>query len=154
MIEKKIEKLISPLAIEHKINIYKVLFEKEDSEYFLRVLIEKDDLTMDIATCESFSEKISPLLDKEDIIKESYYLDVSSPGSIREYEQKNLKKMITWYLEIKTKKPYLKDEYVLKGHLNKNNDENILLRVNQKGRFRNIKIEKEDIVSIKLAYKI
>ena len=154
MLEKNVEKLLNPVALDLDINIYKIEYVKEKEEYFLRVMIEKKDLTMDLKICEIFSEKINPILDEAKLIENQYYLDVCSPGEDRVYSFDDLNNMLEWYIEIKTNKPYLKDEYILNGNLLQKEEDFLILKVNQKGRIRKIKIQKEDVASIKLAYKV
>ena len=58
-------------------------FEKEGASWFLKVIIDSDEgITFD--DCEAVSRPLSTLLDEEDFIEQSYYLEVSSPGVMRE----------------------------------------------------------------------
>lgn len=54
-----------------------VIYEKEGSVYYLRIVIDKLGI-VDVNDCVKVSEVINPILDKEDIIKDSYVLDVCS----------------------------------------------------------------------------
>ena len=54
-------------------------FEKEGPDWFLRVLIDRDE-PLDTDTCEAVSRAIDPILDEADPIDQSYYLEVGSPG--------------------------------------------------------------------------
>jgi len=59
--------------------LWDVRFEKEGPDWFLRVLIDRDE-PLDTDTCEAVSRAIDPLLDEADPIEQSYYLEVGSPG--------------------------------------------------------------------------
>ena len=56
-----------------------VEFVKEGPNWYLRIYIDKPGgITID--DCKVVSEEVSDLLDKEDPIPQSYFLEVSSPG--------------------------------------------------------------------------
>lgn len=61
------------------LRLWDVRFEKEGPDWFLRVLIDRDE-PLDTDTCEAVSRAIDPLLDQADPIDQSYYLEVGSPG--------------------------------------------------------------------------
>ncbi|MBQ5437656.1 MAG: ribosome maturation factor RimP [Firmicutes bacterium] len=62
-------------------------FVKEGSDWYLRVYVDKLEGegygTMSTDDCELVSRYLSDRLDKEDPIKQNYYLEVSSPGMDR-----------------------------------------------------------------------
>ena len=59
-------------------------FEKEGADWFLRIIIDsKEDGGVSFDQCEALSRRLDPLLDQEDFIAQSYYLEVSSPGLMR-----------------------------------------------------------------------
>lgn len=60
-----------------------VVYEKEGSNYFLRVIIDKDGF-IDIEDCVTVSKLINPVLDELNIIEEYYILDVCSKEKGRE----------------------------------------------------------------------
>ena len=60
-----------------------VLYEKEDGNYFLRVIIDKNGI-IDIEDCVKVTHIVDPLLDTVDYIKDSYILDVCSKEKGRE----------------------------------------------------------------------
>lgn len=79
----KVEEKISEL-LEDKINnlgyeLYDVEYVKEGKEYYLRIYIDKES-GIDLEDCEKVSNEINEELDKEELIKEQYFLEVSSPG--------------------------------------------------------------------------
>ena len=76
-ITKKVRSLIEPIVIENGYRIDEVLYEKEGSLYFLRVIIDKDGI-INIDDCVIVSKLINPILDEEDPIDDNYILDVCS----------------------------------------------------------------------------
>lgn len=54
-----------------------VLYVKEDGNYYLRVVIDKNGV-IDIEDCVTVTHLIDPMLDNVDYIKDSYILDVCS----------------------------------------------------------------------------
>ncbi len=75
--EDKIRDLISDEVNKLGISIDSIVYEKEGNNYFLRIVIDRDDI-IDIDTCVEVTNVINPLLDKADFIKDSYILDVST----------------------------------------------------------------------------
>lgn len=54
-----------------------VLYVKEDGNYFLRVIIDKNGI-IDIEDCVTVTHIVDPILDTVDYIGDSYILDVCS----------------------------------------------------------------------------
>ena len=68
--------------IENEVNkngyiIDEVLYVKEDGNYFLRIVIDKNGI-IDIEDCVNVTRLVDPMLDNIDFIKDSYILDVCS----------------------------------------------------------------------------
>ena len=76
---KTVETLVRPTAQELGLSLWDVQFVKEGADWFLRVLIDRDE-PLDTDTCEAVSRAIDPILDEADPIDQSYYLEVGSPG--------------------------------------------------------------------------
>ena len=76
---KAVETLVRPTVEGMGLRLWDVRFEKEGPDWFLRVLIDRDE-PLDTDTCEAVSRAIDPLLDEADPIDQSYYLEVGSPG--------------------------------------------------------------------------
>lgn len=74
-----VEKLVRPAVEGLGLRLWDVRFEKEGPEWFLRVLVDRDE-PMDTDMCEAASRAIDPLLDEADLIGHGYYLEVGSPG--------------------------------------------------------------------------
>ncbi len=77
MIEKKVNELIEQKVNDLGVIIDKIEYVKEDGNYFLRVIIDRDEI-VDIDICVEVAKLINPILDKTEIIKDSYVLDVCS----------------------------------------------------------------------------
>lgn len=77
MIEQKIRNLIEEEVSKLNVKIDKIIYEKENNNNFLRIIIDSEEL-IDIDKCIEVTNIINPLLDENDIIKESYILDISS----------------------------------------------------------------------------
>ena len=75
--EEKIKNLIEREVNKLGISIDSVTYEKEGSNYFLRIVIDRDEI-IDIDTCVEVTNVINPLLDSVDYIDDSYILDVST----------------------------------------------------------------------------
>ena len=77
MIEEQVKKLIEGPVGELGVNIDSVTLEKESGALFLRIVIDRDEV-IDVDTCVEVTNVINPLLDEENLIEESYMLDVST----------------------------------------------------------------------------
>ena len=76
---KVVEALVRPVVEAMGLRLWDVRFEKEGPDWFLRVLIDRDE-PMDTDTCADVSHALDPILDEADPIEQSYYLEVGSPG--------------------------------------------------------------------------
>ena len=85
MIEKKVRELIEEEVSKMGITIDSIVYEKEGSNYFLRIVIDRDKI-IDIDTCVEVTKVINPLLDDLDIIEDCYILDISSKEKGENYE--------------------------------------------------------------------
>lgn len=77
MIEDKVKNLIEGIINDNNYILDSVEYIKEDSNMFLRVIIDKSGI-IDIDDCVYVSKLINPILDKANIIDDSYILDVCS----------------------------------------------------------------------------
>ena len=75
--EEKIKSLIENDVNKLGIVIDSINYEKEGSNYFLRIVIDRDEI-IDIDTCVEVTNIINPILDNCDLLNESYILDVST----------------------------------------------------------------------------
>ena len=65
--------------IQNGFELVDVEYVKEAGENYLRIYIDKEGGIF-LTDCEALSRRMSDVLDEEDFISDSYYLEVSSPG--------------------------------------------------------------------------
>lgn len=75
--EKKVRDLIENTLNEHGFILDDVIYEKEGSNYFLRIIIDKEGF-ITLEDCIEVNKLINPILDSNDPIEDSYILDVCS----------------------------------------------------------------------------
>ena len=75
--ENKVRELIEEEVNKMGVKIDSIVYEKEGSNYFLRIVIDRNE-AIDIDTCVAVTDVINPLLDKADFLNDSYILDVST----------------------------------------------------------------------------
>ena len=111
-IEEEIEKLLKKKIEDIGYELYDVLYLKEGKNQILRIVIDsKDGISLD--DCERVNNEIKDLIDEKDLIKEKYFLEISSPGIERLLRKDwQLKKFIGEMVEVKL---FKKDE---KGNKN------------------------------------
>jgi len=119
--------LFKPLVIDLGYEFYYLEFVEEDGENYLRVYIDsKNGIGLD--DCEKVSRRISEILDEEDPIPESYYLEVSSPGIFRTlFTDEHLEKYINSNINLDLNKLY-KGKRKLDGKLVKFNSDGITIK--------------------------
>ena len=76
-IAEKVKDLIQKSVEENGYILDEVLYVKEDGNYFLRVVIDKNGV-IDVEDCVTVTRIIDPMLDTVDYITDSYILDVCS----------------------------------------------------------------------------
>ena len=88
--EGHISELVSNLVEDSVRNLgydlWDVEYEKDGPDWFLRIIIDSPDGIM-LEDCEKVHRAIEPLIDEADPVKDSYYLEVSSPGIERELKK-------------------------------------------------------------------
>ena len=78
--EVQTKELILPILENFGVELYDIDFEKEGSDWYLRVYIDKEG-GVNIDDCEKVSREFNTVLDSEDYIEETYIFEVSSPKS-------------------------------------------------------------------------
>lgn len=93
-----LNELIKPIVTSLKYELYHIELVKEDGENYLRIYIDNEN-GISLKDCEKVSRPISDMLDENDPIPYSYYLEVSSPGVYRTlFNDDHLKKHIGSYV--------------------------------------------------------
>lgn len=145
--EQKCEKLLEDFAKKNNIEIVDIEFIKEAGQWYLRIYIDKDG-GVNIDDCEMVSKYIDPILDEEDFIRETYILEVSSPGLTANLKKdKQLKRHIGDYIELNLYKAFMEYKSFI-GILKEFDDESITLEFELD---EIIKFERKNVASIKLA---
>lgn len=75
--EDKVRNLIEEEVNKLGVRIDNIEYLKENGNYFLRIIIDKDDI-VDLDTCVEVTNIINPILDKSNIIDDSYILDITT----------------------------------------------------------------------------
>lgn len=81
-IADQVAELARPAAEELGLELWDVEYVKEGGNRILRVYIDREE-GISHSECQAMSERLDTLLDQADLIPESYYLEVSSPGAER-----------------------------------------------------------------------
>ena len=76
--------IAKPLADELGLVLWDVRFQKEGVNWYLRIIVDREDRPVDIDDCVNMSPAIDEPLDRLDPIEQSYSLQVQSPGIERE----------------------------------------------------------------------
>lgn len=76
-IEDKIREMLEKVITDNGYILDRVIYEKEDGNNFLRLIIDKKDI-ITVDDCVVVSNLVNPILDDLDPISERYILDVCS----------------------------------------------------------------------------
>lgn len=114
--EEIVTEITLPIVEKNAYELVDVEFVKEGANWYLRVYIDKPGgITID--DCQLVSEELSSKLDKEDPIKQSYFLEVSSPGLDRPLKKDgDFIKYRGELIEIKTYQP-INGKKIFEGEL-------------------------------------
>ncbi|GBG54831.1 ribosome maturation factor RimP [Sporomusaceae bacterium FL31] len=126
-IEELVENLVVSMLDNTNIELVDVEYVKE-RDWYLRVFLDKDG-GIEIEDCQWLSEQLENKLDELDPIKDSYYLEVSSPGLDRALKKdKDFSRHIGDMIEINTYAP-INGQKILVGKLSGLVDNNIQIDV-------------------------
>lgn len=147
-IEERVEELITKTVNDIGYSIYDVMYVKEGKDNYLRIFID-NETGISLDDCEKVNNAITDMLDEADIIKDQYFLEISSPGVERHIRKdKQLEEHIKKDIVVKLFKPIGKLKE-LTGELIKFDEETITLLIEGK----EITIERKNISSMKRAFK-
>lgn len=143
-----IEELLAPFLKEQQLSLYNVEFTKENKDRFLRVYVDHEvNKSISIDELEKVSKYLSEALDREDPIKEQYYLEVSSPGAERFFRSDNdYKKFMGSKVKATLKTP-IKGQSLVVGKLLGKDDEHVTIECKELD--GEVKIPVENIKKIK-----
>ena len=147
-IEERVEELVTKTVNDIGYSIYDVMYVKEGKDNYLRIFID-NETGISLDDCEKVNNAITDMLDEADIIKDQYFLEISSPGVERHIRKdKQLEEHIKKDIVVKLFKPIGKLKE-LTGELIKFDEETITLLIEGK----EITIERKNISSMKRAFK-
>ncbi len=147
-----IKEIANSCAVQLGIEIVSVEFVKEMGMKILRVIARKDPV-FTIEDSSELNKLIGDELDKVDLIEEEYYLEVSSEGLEKELKtDKDINDAIGKYVCVRLyQKLNGKKEFY--GDLLTYENNEITIKVVDKGRRKDIKLNKSMIAKIRLAIK-
>ena len=146
-VKNLIEKPIKALGYDE----VQVKYVKEFGNYYLRILVDKDDV-IDLEDIIKVNDLVSPLLDEADLIENEYVLDVTSYGAEKPIKVSNLEKYVGKYINVHLSNPY-KGENYLEGDLVDVNEKEVTLSYKDKARLVKATLNRGDIDKARLAIK-
>ncbi len=114
-VEDIITELAQPIVDELSFELVDVEFIKEGANWYLRVYIDKTG-GVAIEDCQAVSEQLSDILDETDLIKQSYILEVSSPGERPLKKERDFERFKGEAVEVKLYQP-LNGKKIFEGKL-------------------------------------
>ena len=140
-----ITKMVEPIVIQLGYELYYIEYVKDHNDYYLRIYIDKPE-GITLTDCEKVSRLVSDLLDEKDPIKDSYHLEVSSPGIFRQlFTDEHMKKYTGSDVKVKLSKA-IDNKKHLKGILKDFSDDAVTLNID--GEY--VELSREKIKSINL----
>lgn len=76
---ENVTKLVAPYLEANGVELVEITYRREQGGMTLRLLVDTPE-GVKIDECESLNNYLSELLDREEVIREHYLLEVSSPG--------------------------------------------------------------------------
>ena len=147
-IEESVENLVKEKVEALNYELYDVLYIKEGPNRILRIVIDSEN-GITLNDCEKVNNEVKDLIDEADLIKEQYFLEISSPGIERLLRKDwQLKKFIGEAVDIKL---FKKDEYGNKaytGFLHDVTTDFLEVDIGKK-----IKIDRKNISQVKTVYQ-
>ncbi len=143
--EGRLYSLIRPVLKELNLELVEIVLKKENSQRILDVVIDKDD-DINLDECAVASQKISIILDVEDLFPFEYFLEVGSPGIFRELKkEKDFHRYLNHRVKAIYKSSYKgKKQFV--GVLRQHQDSNVTVE----GKKQTLSIELENLKKIHL----
>lgn len=151
---EKLKKILEPEIVKEGLILYKLAFTSESGQKTLQVMVCHEDYSLDLDTCEKISDKLSQILDKEDLLPDSYYLDVCSPGAERELlNDQMILAAIDQYVHLELKDPKAGID-TIEGYLRKFADNELTIEYKDKTRTKQLTVEQNNLRLIRLAVKL
>lgn len=142
-----VREILEPYIVKNDLKLYDVKWTSEYGYKILQVFVDKSG-GIDTDTLALVNEYLSTELDKIDQDMGEYMLEVSSPGAEKELRNESeVLENVGEYIFVKT------DELAQEGYLLSFEDGILVIRINIKGRMKNINVNYSDIKQIRLAVK-
>ncbi len=104
-VREEVERLVLPILEEEGMELVDIEYKKERGRGILRLYIDKPG-GVKIDDCQGVSQRIDPILERCNIIRGHYLLEVSSPGLDRPLKkEEDFKRFIGRLIKIKTFSP-------------------------------------------------
>lgn len=104
-VKEEVERLVLSILKEEGLELVDIEYKMGRDRGILRLYIDKPG-GLKIDDCERLSKKIDPILERSDIIRSHYLLEVSSPGLDRPLKrEKDFKRFIGRPIKVKTFAP-------------------------------------------------
>ena len=146
-IEENVETLVKDKIESLGYELYDVLFFKEGPNKILRIVIDNEK-GISLDDCEKVNNEVKDLIDEADLIKEQYFLEISSPGIERLLRKDwQLEKFKGELVEVKL---FKKDENGNKnyiGELGETTEKELQLKTDEL-----IEIDRKNIAQVKTVY--
>jgi ribosome maturation factor RimP len=128
--EQEIEALVAPLVESLGCEVWGVEFFSQGHRSKLRLYIDRPE-GVAIGDCERVSREVSDLLDVEDVVPQSYVLEVSSPGMDRIlFKPKQYLKNVGQKVDVRLHYPYEGSKRVV-GVLTGLEDDEVVVRAGE-----------------------
>ncbi len=130
-IEQIVEEIVQAIIANTNIELVDVEYVKE-RDWYLRIFLDKSG-GIEIEDCQWVSEQLEEKLDSLDPIKESYYLEVSSPGLDRPLKkEKDFARHAGDMIEVNTFAPIDGQKHFIGMLKSLTSDGNIIIEVDGK----------------------
>ena len=144
--EQKAEAMLAPIVESQGFELVDVEYVKEAGNWYLRGYIDKPGGNTD-NDCQADSRALSDKLDENDIIEDSYIMEISSPGLDRPLKkEKDFVRSMGKLVEIRTYRPIEKQKEFC-GVLNAYDESSVT--IDEDGHLRTF--DRKDIALIRLA---
>ncbi len=145
----KVKELLEGPLSKEGYSIYSVSLSGPKGGKTLSIVVDREsDISLEDIV--KVSDLINPLLDEADPIEGAYTLDVSSLGAEKPIDLKKLERYLDKYANIHLSHPF-EGKNVLEGTIIEVNEENISLRIKEKGKKRDLTIERRYVDKARLA---
>ncbi len=146
-IEESVEALVKDKIEGLGYELYDVLFFKEGSNRILRIVIDNNK-GISLDDCEKVNDEVKDIIDEADLVKEQYFLEISSPGIERLLRKDwQLKKFKGEIVEVKLFKKDDKGNKNYIGNLDDVTDDILKIKTDEI-----INIDRKNISQVKTVY--